>query len=130
MSGFTLSVLQGRIAVTQLPIASSYPLEWAAEGELFAIIKTKEEITVVCDESVVPVGVRCEPGWRALMVNGPLDFNQTGVLAALAVPLAQAGISIYSISTYNTDYILVKESTLPTALQVLTHAGHIINYGS
>jgi uncharacterized protein len=130
MKELSLSLLHDRIAVSQLPVNASYPLEWAGDGGFFAIIRTMDEITVVCDETVVPKGVRCEPGWRILMVNGPLEFNQVGVLAALAAPLAQAGISIYSISTFNTDYIFVKEATLAASLMVLSQAGYQIVDGN
>jgi hypothetical protein len=72
----------------------------------------------------VPAGVRCEPGWRALAVEGPLDFGLTGILASIATPLAEAGISLFAISTFDTDYVLVKAERLDDAMEALRRAGH------
>jgi len=80
----------------------------------------------VCDASVVPPDVTVESGWRAIKVEGPLDFGLTGVLLAVAQPLADAGVSIFALSTYGTDYVLVKESALPKAVVALSSAGHRI----
>ena len=68
----------------------------------------------------MPEGVLCERGWAGLKVEGPLDFSLTGVLASLAQPLAEAGISIFAVSTYDTDYVLVKGGDLERAVAVLT----------
>ena len=74
----------------------------------------------------VPEQIKCEAGWRCLKVKGPLEFPLIGVLASLATPLASAGVSIFALSTFNTDYLLVKENLLETALQVLSQEGHKI----
>lgn len=79
---------------------------------------------MVCAESAVPAGLRCERAWRALRVEGPLDFALTGVLASLALPLAEAGVSIFAISTFDTDYVLVQEENLERAVNALRLAGH------
>ena len=79
---------------------------------------------MVCAERDVPVAVQAERGWSLLQVRGPLDFSLVGVLASLALPLAQAGVSIFSISTYDTDYLLVRQADLERAAQALTRAGH------
>jgi uncharacterized protein len=68
--------------------------------------------------------VECERGWRALVVRGPLDFALTGVLASLATPLAEAGVSIFALSTYDTDYVLVREAQLRDAVAALAAAGN------
>ena len=77
-------------------------------------------------QSKVPPDWDAEPGWRCLKVQGPLNFDQTGVLASLVGPLAEAAISVFSISTYDTDYLLVKEHDLDKARSVLTKQGHTI----
>lgn len=121
-----LRVVPDRLAVCRLPAGSPAP-EWAAghdAGPFRSITWSPDETSVVCAESAVPDGVRAERGWRALMVLGPLDFSLTGVLAALAQPLASAGISIFVLSTYDTDYLLVRESTLRAAIEVLGADGH------
>jgi hypothetical protein len=69
-----------------------------------------------------------EGGWRALKVAGPLDFELVGILASLAVPLARSGVSIFAVSTYNTDYVLVKASLLDRAARTLREHGHEITY--
>jgi hypothetical protein len=95
-------------------------------GPLSSITWTANELSVVAADADVPHDLPCERGWRALKVAGPLDFGLTGILASLASPLADAGISLFAVSTYDTDYILLKEDRLHDALAVLQAAGHTI----
>jgi hypothetical protein len=119
----TLEILSDQLAVCRL--SSLTPdLFQQSSGEFQAIIRSPGELTLVCAEAAAPVGEIIERGWRALKVMGPLPFSMTGVLAALAQPLAQAGISIFAISTFDTDYILVKEIRLEEAVAALREAGH------
>ena len=120
-----LQILAGHFSVVQLPPGSAVP-EWARGEELWALVRTPQEVSVVCEEAGVPQGIRAERGWRALRVEGPLDFSLVGVLSAIASPLAQAGVSLFAISTFATDYILVKGSTLFQAVEALRNAGHIV----
>ncbi len=85
---------------------------------------TTDELSIVCPGSSVPADVRCEKGWVAIKVRGPLDFSLTGILAALASPLAADGIPIFALSTFDTDYVLVKEQDLLRAKKALERAGH------
>ena len=121
-----LKLLPGVFAVCRLSAKAAIP-EWALAGPLTSITRTEEELSVLCPESRVPEGVLSEKGWRCLKIQGPLPVELTGVLASLVNPLAQAGISLFAFSTYDTDYVLVKETTLARALQVLTGAGHTID---
>ncbi len=89
-----------------------------------ALCRTGEELSVVCPEAVAPNGATVQAGFLALKVEGPLDFGLTGVLASLAEPLAGARISIFAISTYDTDYILVRRDDLDRAVSALAQAGH------
>ena len=99
--------------------------EWAwNSGGFSSITHTADELSVVCAESAVPQGVQCERGWRAFKIEGPLDFALVGILASVAVPLAEAGVSIFAISTYETDYIMVKEKDVESAVRALVGAGH------
>jgi len=81
----------------------------------------------VLPEESVRVDWQAEKGWRCLKLHGPLDFSLTGILAALATPLAEAGISIFAISTYDTDYILVRDKDLARARSVLAECGHVFS---
>jgi hypothetical protein len=119
-----LTVLQERLAVCRLPPAAAVPA-WAT-GTLTSVTRTPEELSVVCPEDVVPEAITAERGWRCLRVAGPLDFALTGVLAALSQPLAGAGVPIFAISTYDTDYLLVKENRLTAAAAALERAGHSV----
>jgi hypothetical protein len=115
----TLSVLPGRLAICRLAPDEALP-EWALAGQGFvSLSRTPEELSVVCPEALVPEGVRSERGWRTFRVEGPLDFTLTGILTYLLQPLAQQQISIFAVSTFDTDYILVKEEKLPEAIQAL-----------
>jgi enamine deaminase RidA (YjgF/YER057c/UK114 family) len=105
-----LTVLPEPLAICRLPASARIP-SWALEEHesLSAITRAPGELSIVCPEEAVPPDVQYEGGWRALQVPGPIPFETTGVLASIAQPLAAAGISIFAISTYDTDYVLVKE---------------------
>lgn len=121
---YTLRLLPHMLAVCRLAAQAAFP-EWA-QGELVALVRTADELSVVCAAAAVPVDVLAEPGWRALCVQGPLDFSLVGVLAELSKVLAAAEVSIFAISTYETDYLLVKEVTLAQAVLALQKAGHLV----
>ena len=116
----TLSVMPILLAVVRLNTLSNIPF-WAIEGkDFFSITKTQDELSVVCSEDKVPQDVKAEKGWRCLKVEGPLDFGLTGILSSLTQPLAEAKISIFAISTFDTDYIMVKKENLQRAIEVLS----------
>jgi hypothetical protein len=87
----TLDLVAGSYAICRWGPGDSLP-PWVMQGEFFSVTRTPAELSAVCDVAVVPSGVKTEGPWRVLSVRGPLDFNITGVLAALAAPLATAGI--------------------------------------
>ncbi len=120
-----LTVLAETLTICRLHPSDPLP-GWAMLGPFFAITRTPEELSVVCSQACVPPGVTCEPGWRALQVEGPLDFGLTGILAGLSGALASAQISLFGLSTYDTDYILVKSYDLPGAIQALRSEGYMI----
>ncbi|MBE3575858.1 MAG: ACT domain-containing protein [Firmicutes bacterium] len=124
----TLSALPGIFAVCRLHKDAGVP-NWALQGRWWSVARTPDELSVVCPLRQVPKGVPCEPGRRCLQVAGPLDFTLTGVLAALATPLAEAGVSLFAVSTYDTDYILVKAADLQRATRALIQAGHAVTAG-
>ena len=119
-----LRVLDGRYAICRLAADAGLP-EWV-DGVFFSVTRTHDELSVVCEEGQVPEGTKCERGFRVLQVAGPLDFSLTGVLAAIAAPLAEAGVSIFAIATFDTDYVMVREENLAKAVEALRAAGHRI----
>ncbi len=98
---------------------------WAFEGEFFNITRTLEELSIVCLESQVPPDVKAEFGWKGFMLEGPFDFGLTGILSSVLLPLAEAQIGIFALSTFDTDYVLVKEEHFERALETLERAGHV-----
>ena len=129
----TLSVLENRLAVCRLdpPEPGGELPAWTSASAFFSITRTADELSVVCDEEVVPNEIVSEIGWRCIMVHGPLEFSMVGVLASLTMPLAEAGISIFALSTYDTDYLLVKQDDLEATIEVLSGHGHsILSAGS
>jgi uncharacterized protein len=117
-----LSPLPGRWAVCRLHAEAAVPA-WAEGGSFFSATRTREELSIVCEEAAVPEGVKAERGWAALRLHGPIPFATTGVLASLAAPLAAAGISLFALSTFDTDYLLVKAESLAAAVSALRKSG-------
>ena len=118
-----LSLLSETFAICRLGPEAEIP-SWALEGDFFSVTRTQEELSLVCLQEKVPAKTRCEKDFRCFKVGGPLDFSLTGILSSLTIPLAQAGISILAISTFDTDYLLVKEVQVDRAVQKLSQAGH------
>jgi hypothetical protein len=100
---------------------------WATKGEFFSITRTPEELSIVCDQEAVPSDIRCERDWRCLRVAGSMPFALVGVVAALTAPLAEAGIGVFVMSTFDTDYLLVKQQDWENALDVLRRVGYAIH---
>jgi len=121
----TLTVLPETLAICRASVDEAVP-EWAMIGEFVSITHTADELSIVCAEEHAPADVKADRGWRALKVEGPLDLALTGVLASLANPLAEAQINIFAISTFDTDYLLVKGYNLERACHVLRQAGHVV----
>jgi len=113
---------------------------WALEGRFFCVVRTRDELSIVCTEDTctedvctedvgtkdrMPDGPPVERGWVALKLEGPFPFSMTGVLASFVQPLAEAHIPIFAISTFDTDYVLIKRETLERAVVALGAAGHV-----
>lgn len=120
-----LAILDDRLAVCRLGRDEPTP-GWASRGSLSSITRTGDELSVVCPESDVPEGVRAERGWRAFRVSGVIDFALVGVVASLATPLAEAGVGLFVLSTFDTDIVLVKDLDLSRAIEALTTHGHVV----
>lgn len=123
-----LSLLPGRYSICRLAPNAPIP-QWALKGSFSSWTRTGEELSLVCEEGHVPAGVQAERARRLFRVNGPLAFSQTGVLASLVDPLAEAGLSIFAVSTFDTDYLLVSERDTQVAIAALEQAGHRIDRG-
>lgn len=121
----TIEVLTDSFAIAKLPPTEVVPA-WATGGEFSSITRTIDELSIVTMQNKVPSGAKANRGWRALKVRGAIDFSEVGVLNSIANPLARASISIFAISTFNADYILVKEEMLENAINALHSAGHTI----
>ena len=119
-----LSVLAAPVAVCRLPADAEAPA-WV-RGAFMSVTRTADELSIVCDDDAVPDDVKAERGWRVLKLEGPIPFEMTGVASALLAPLAEARISIFLISTYDTDYLLLKSEAFAGAVGVLRDAGYEI----
>jgi len=118
--------MKGRFSVCRLNPGEAIPA-WAMRGSGFAsITRTAEEVSIVCAEGQAPEGTKCESGWRLFKIEGLFDFALTGILVSVAKPLNDAGVSILALSTYDTDYAMVKEKDAGTAVKTLTSAGHTV----
>jgi len=124
-----LDLLSASYAVCRLAPGLAVPA-WAETGDLVSITRTTEELSIVCPQDRVPGEVRCERDFRVLKIRGPLDFSQVGILAGLSGPLAKAGISLFALSTFDTDYILVKQNQLGRAVEILIREGHNVLPGA
>ena len=119
----TLRLLPETFAICRLEPGAAVPA-WLPKSGFTAAIRTSAELSLYCDENAVPRDIRAERGWRGLELAGPFDFSETGVIAAVAAPLAEAGISISVLATYDTDYLFVRGAALESAAEVLQAAGH------
>lgn len=121
--GLNLTLLPGTFMICRLDPEASVP-EWAHSGGFVSITRTSEELSIVCLEANIAEGVEADRGWRSFKVEGPLDLSLTGVLASLVHPLAEARINIFAMSTFDTDYLMVKEDKVLRAADVLARSGH------
>ncbi len=118
MNRLKISLLQLTVGVCRLAPTENIP-SWARQGQLFSITNTGEELSILCEERFIPEGIICERDWRVLKIEGPLDFSLIGILSKISSHLTEAGISIFALSTYDTDYILVKNKDIDKAVETL-----------
>lgn len=123
MKTLSLSVLPYHLAVCRLDPGAILP-GWVLKLPFWSVTRTADELSVVLPEENVPGDWKSDKGWRGLMVRGPLDFSLVGILAVLAAALAASGIPIFALSTFDTDYLLVKEQDLFQAVEALTASGY------
>ena len=123
---FKLSLLPERFAISRLAPRAAVPA-WATQGSFSSITRTGEELSIVTEHSLVPPEVQPQSSYRVLKVHGPFVLTEIGVLSALASALAEAGLSLFAISTFDTDYLLVASETISAAITALESRGHKIH---
>jgi len=123
---FVIRQLSELIAVVRMAPQDEVPA-WASTGPLSAVVRTPEELTIVCNQTVVPGNLKSELDWVAFKLEGPLPFSMTGVLASVLGPLASGSIPVFVVSTFDTDYILVKADLAQRAREIFAAEGHKIS---
>ncbi len=120
-----LSLLKDKYAICSLPNNAPIP-DWASIQSLASITRTEKELTIVCRLEILPSQYQSGLKWRCFKIDGSFDLNQIGVISSISSPLADAGICIYIISTYDTDYFLIQEQNLKKTISTLSDIGHNI----
>ena len=118
-----LTLLKEKFTLHRLEATAPIP-DAVLDSPFFSVTRTPDELSIVALEDLVLSGTRKEPGWSSIKVLGPLDFGLTGILAGISTVLAEEGISIFAVSTFDTDYILVKKDSVPQAVKTLEKAGY------
>lgn len=127
MNAMTLELLPSRFAICRLlPEANLFP-DWLQLSRFQCVVSTDQETSILCEEKLVPPEIKAEGGWRGLRIVDSLDFNMVGVLESVLQPLAQANISILALSTFETDYVFVKQDQVDKAVLILEDAGFRLN---
>ena len=119
----SLKILPQRMAVCRFEPTAPLP-DWIGEAGFYSFTRTDAELTIVCPETYLAPGTTSETGWRCFKVQGRLDFSETGIILSLTQPLAENGVAVFVISTFDTDYFMVKEKDLAKAIDALTAKGH------
>jgi hypothetical protein len=119
----TFVVQPGGYAIAKLAHNAEVPA-WALGGSFFSLTRTSEELSIVVAEKSLPQNFEASSGWRLLKLQGPFAFDEVGIVAAIAGPLAKNHVGIFVLSTYNTDYLLVQNKHIRAAVDTLQRAGH------
>ena len=127
MATIQFALLKGEYRIHRLPSTAEVPAA-VFDGSFYAITRTDEELSIVTPEDVQVLNAKTVSGWTGIKVLGPLDFGLTGILAGISGVLADAGVSIFAVSTFDTDYILFKKNVADRAVAALTAAGHECKY--
>jgi hypothetical protein len=123
-----LTTLDDLYAIVRLDPDASVP-DWVYDGPFWSVTRSESELSIVCRQDDVPRGASAERGWIAFVLTGQLDFTLTGVVASLCSPLADARVPIFVLSTFETDYLLVREPDLSRSIDALRDAGHEVDDG-
>ena len=124
--GLALTTMPETLTICRLAPGADLPA-WAMAGPFWSITRTPDELSIVVATGCAPAGIRAEGAWRALKLAGPIPLSAVGILASIAEPLARAGINLFAISTFDTDYILVASDRLEDVRLSLSQAGHVVH---
>ena len=116
--------IPGSFAVCRLPSGTPVP-PWGLKGEFFSVASSSDELSIVCLAKQVPPETQHEGGWACFKLIGPFPFDATGILSSFIQPLADGAVPIFAISTFDTDYVLVKDGWVEQTLHALQDAGHL-----
>ncbi len=120
-----VQILPFEVSIGRFREGTSIP-DWGKGSIFYSMMITDEEVTVVCEPKYMPPGIETESGWSVLKLEGPLDFHLTGVLLTILIPLAEYKISVFTLSTYSTDYVMVKREKLKQAIRALSTNHEIV----
>jgi hypothetical protein len=123
---FTFQVLPGRFSVLRLAPDTPVP-QWAIAGDFFSITKTDDELSIVCRQGLAPADVTCSANWSCLKLVGPFAFDETGIVASVTTVIANAGIGVFVVSTFDGDHLLVKAADFHAAVSALKDNGHVVH---
>lgn len=118
-----LNLMRGLYGITQMDPNQPVP-RWAMIGSFYSVTKTNDELSIVCTEENVPLDVTCERSWRIFKLEGPFAFTEVGILKTVTSVLSNQSIGVFAISTFDTDYVLVKQKDFNHAMDALRYAGH------
>jgi uncharacterized protein len=122
----SLSLLTKPFVICRLAAEAPIPA-WATRGDFYSVTRTNDELSLLVEMDVVPADLRAETSWRAMKAHGPFAFSEVGVLASLVTPLAENEVSVFTISTFDTDYLFIRSGQLQAALAALRKAGHTVH---
>jgi hypothetical protein len=117
------SRIPGSFAICRLAPQAAVP-DWALRGTFFSVTSSADELSIVCPGGQVPPEIQHENDWACLRLEGPFPFSETGILASFVQPLSERAIPIFAVSTFDTDYVLVKTAWVKNAVEALKGAGH------
>lgn len=121
---YQFKILEDLYSICKLPPNDDIP-DWMNINKFYSVTKTDEELSILCVQQNIPNDIECEKDWKVLKINSKLDFSLVGVISQISKLLAENSISIFVISTFDTDYICIKEKDLLKSIEILKQAGNI-----
>lgn len=123
---YKINILPDLYSICRFPPNYRPEASWAYAGDFFSVSKTKDELSVICSEAFAPKNITSEGGWKLLKIEGPLDFSLIGIIAGISKLLVETNVSLFTISTFDTDYLLIKLERLEDARRALEGGGFVL----